>query len=93
MRTSVIIGVLHMSIAVMVKGINACFWKDNMVFIFEVVTGLVILNGLFGWMDILIMAKWLFTTNVYSTDPLQVWYIANLPAVITVMINNFMKRS
>lgn len=57
----------------------------------EVVTGLVILNGLFGWMDILIMSKWLFTTNQYSTNPLQQWYIANLPSVITVMINNFMK--
>ena len=40
-----------------------------MVFWFEVVTGLIILNGLFGWMDFLIISKWLYPLNAYSTNP------------------------
>ena len=34
----------------------------------EVVTGILILNCLFGWMDILIIIKWLYPMNPYSTD-------------------------
>jgi len=35
----------------------------------EVVTGVLILNCLFGWMDVLIIIKWLYPMNPYSTDP------------------------
>lgn len=90
MRTSVIIGVVHMSMGVMVKGFNAVANKQRIVFIFEVLTGLIILNGLFGWMDFLVIYKWCFTLNPYNTS--YYWFnkLHTDPAVISVMINNLM---
>jgi len=58
MKTSVIVGVFHMTMAICVKGTNAVHKGQWIVFIFEVITGLIILNGLFGWMDFLIIYKW-----------------------------------
>ena len=72
MKISVIIGVLHMSMGIVVKGMNSLYKKDMMVFWFEVVAGLIILNGLFGFMDILIIIKWLYPMNPYSADPTMV---------------------
>jgi len=56
----------------------------------EVITGLIILNGLFGWMDILIVIKWLYPMNPYSTDPEMMDKINRAPSIITIMINNFL---
>jgi len=56
----------------------------------EVVTGFIILNALFGWMDILIIIKWLYAMNPYSTDPQMQDKINEAPSIITVMINNFL---
>jgi V-type H+-transporting ATPase subunit a len=67
MSMSVIVGVWHMSMAICVKGFNAVRDKAWLVFIFEVVAGLIILNGLFGWMDALIIMKWVYPMNAYST--------------------------
>lgn len=69
MKISVIIGVMHMSMGIVTKGLNAQYNNQQMVFWTEVITGLVILNGLFGWMDILIFIKWFYPMNPYSTDP------------------------
>jgi V-type H+-transporting ATPase subunit a len=68
MRMSVIIGVWHMSMAICVKGLNAIRGKQWLVLTFEVIGGLIILNGLFGWMDALIIMKWVYPMNAYSTD-------------------------
>ena len=80
-----------MSMGIIVKGFNACFRGQNMVLVFEVITGIIILNGLFGWMDFLIISKWLYPMNAYSTDPKEVMQIRNAPSIITAMINNFLK--
>lgn len=71
MKVSVIIAVAHMTIGVIVKGLNALAKEkpDWIVFIFEVCTGVIILLGLFGWMDLLIYAKWIYPSAAYSTDP------------------------
>lgn len=69
MKISVIIGVAHMSMGIVVKGLNARYFKQHLVFWFEVVTGLIILIGLFGYMDVLIIIKWFRPMNPYSTDP------------------------
>jgi len=67
MRTSVIIGVFHMSMGITVKGLNAVFRGQRLVLIFEVIGGLIILNGLFGNMDFLVIQKWIYEMNAYST--------------------------
>lgn len=59
-----------MTIGVLVKGSNSMYFNRNLDFFFEVITGLIILLGLFGWMDILIFAKWSYVMNPYSTN----WY-------------------
>lgn len=90
MRTSVIIGVFHMSMGITVKGLNAAFRGQRIVFIFEVIGGLLILNGLFGNMDYLVIQKWIYSMNAYSTNQDDVNRIHYCPAIISVMINNLM---
>lgn len=102
MKIAVIIGVIHMSTGVFVKGINAVKYSRWMVLIFEVIGGLIILWGLFGWMDVLIVIKWLFVMDPYddnapTADATQdakfnnsYYRIAVAPSIITVMINNFL---
>jgi len=57
---------------------------------FEVITGLIILLGLFGWMDLLIVAKWNYIMNPYSQEFAMQNIISYAPSIITVMINNFL---
>jgi V-type H+-transporting ATPase subunit a len=101
MRIAVIIGVWHMSMAIIVKGFNSIFNKQYLVLFFEVIGGLIILLGLFGFMDALIVLKWGYPMNAYSTDdePCKdekmdcgpVFTLRNCPSIISVMINNFLK--
>jgi V-type H+-transporting ATPase subunit a len=64
MKTSVIFGVLHMLIGVLIKGTNAIYFRHAVVFICEVIGGFVILFGLFGWMDLLIFFKWFYPVDI-----------------------------
>ena len=88
MKMSVIIGVAHMTMGICVKGMNN--WNNRIVFYFEVVAGLIILLGLFGWMDVLIFIKWFYKMNPYSSDPTMMAKINAAPSIITIMINNFL---
>lgn len=95
MKLSVIMGIVHMTIGVITKGTNTIFNKDWPSFIFEVCTGLVMLLGLFGWMDLLIYGKWFFpldftSRKIYIVDG-QNEYEGDLvnrlvPSVINIMI-------
>lgn len=58
MKLSVIVGVIHMTIGIIIKGTNAVYFRRWAVLFTEVITGIIILLGLFGWMDFLIYAKW-----------------------------------
>lgn len=106
MKMAVIIGVIHMSSGVVLKGINAVYFKNYIVLIFEVVTGLIILEGLFGWMDFLIFAKWFNTYEAYNyllphgqnattseTDKYNYQFnkLTNAPSIYNIMISNFLK--
>jgi V-type H+-transporting ATPase subunit a len=92
MKLSVIIGVAHMTIGIGVKGLNSLYFGRPIDLIFEVITGFIILLGLFGWMDILIFSKWTFVMNPYAQfDAQNNYYISNAPSIITVMINNFLQ--
>lgn len=97
MKLSVIMGVLHMTIGVLCKGTNALFHKDWPTLIFEVITGIIMLIGLFGWMDLLIFGKWFFPNDFSS----QVKVVQNgkteyqgdlwnrkTPSVINILINS-----
>ena len=57
-----------MTIGVIIKGTNTIHHKHWPHFFAEVVTGLIILEGLFGWMDYLIYAKWFIPVDVQSYE-------------------------
>jgi V-type H+-transporting ATPase subunit a len=97
MKLSVIMGIVHMTIGVIIKGTNTIFRRDYPSFIFEVVTGLVMLLGMFGWMNLLIYGKWFFpndySSTVIMTDPKTGLsehkgdlYNRATPSVINIMI-------
>lgn len=66
MKMSVIFGILHMNFGILIKGTNAIFKGNWPIFFLEVVGGLVILNALFGWMDLLVFNKWMHPVNLFS---------------------------
>lgn len=78
MKIAVIIGVIHMTLGVFVKASNALYFHKKLDFFFEFIPQLIFMVALFGYMDFLIVYKWL-----------QPWalYDANAPSIITTMIN------
>jgi V-type H+-transporting ATPase subunit a len=69
MKLSVIFGVLHMTMGIITKGTNCVYNRDWASLVTEVIAGLIILLGLFGWMDLLIIAKWLSPIDIDSDLP------------------------
>jgi V-type H+-transporting ATPase subunit a len=59
MKIAVIFGVAQMSIGVCLKGANSLYFKRWMDFFFEFIPQILVLLCLFGYMDYLIIAKWL----------------------------------
>ena len=105
MKIAVIVGILHMSMGICVKALNSVYFRWWIVLIFEVLTGLIILLGLFGWMDLLIIAKWLTPYQAYNyllphgdtATPAEIATydeafnaVSNAPSIYTVLINNFL---
>lgn len=59
MKMAVIIGVMQMSLGVCMKGLNSLYFKRYVDFFFEFIPQLLMLLALFGFMDLLIITKWL----------------------------------
>jgi vacuolar-type H+-ATPase subunit I/STV1 len=78
MKISVIIGVVHMTLGVLVKATNSLYFKRKVEFWFEFLPQLLFLVLVFGYMDFLIIFKWL-----------KDWGFDNphAPSIITTMIN------
>ena len=86
MKTSVIFGVAQMLLGTCMKGFNAVFFKDYIELVFEVFTQALLLLVLFGFMDYMIIIKWLTNWNDDSK------YLDNeltAPGVISAMITMF----
>jgi V-type H+-transporting ATPase subunit a len=81
MKISVILGVMQMSLGVCMKASNSMFFKNKLDFMLEFVPQIILLMALFGYMDILIIAKWMtdFTNREHEA-----------PSVITMMIAMFL---
>lgn len=78
MKLAVILGVLHMSLGVFMKAFNAIHFKNSLDFVHEFIPQIVLLWVLFGYMDILIVLKWL--TDYTGRE-------GQAPSVIATMIN------
>lgn len=74
---AVILGVSHMTLGIILKGINARYFYSNLDFYFEFIPQFVLLLVTFGYMDLLIILKWL--TYYQNT--------ANAPSIVAFMID------
>jgi V-type H+-transporting ATPase subunit a len=81
MKISVIFGVAQMSLGIFMKAFNAVHFKRPLDFLFEFLPQITLLWCLFGWMNLLIIGKWL-----------QYWpdSAARAPSIIAVMISMFL---
>ena len=82
MKLSVILGVTHMVLGIVLKGFNAIFEKNIIEIVFIFIPQIVLMLILFGYMDILIFIKW-------SIDYKDKEYRA--PDIKTFLMNIFLK--
>lgn len=81
MKLSVILGVAQMSLGICMKGLNAIHFRSPLDFFFEFVPQITLMLCLFGYMDYLIIIKWL-----------TVWEeTSRAPPIIATMIGMFLK--
>lgn len=66
MKISVIIGVLHMTLGIVQKGLNALYNKHRLEVLHEFLPQLLLMLALFGYMDLLIILKW--CTNYFGQE-------------------------
>jgi len=67
MKLSVVFGVIHMSGGIIIKGMNAVYFKSPMDFVFEFIPQIIFMTLLFGYMIIMIFIKWAtFWTNTHD---------------------------
>ncbi len=59
MKIAVILGILQMSMGIFMKAFNSIYFRKWIDFIFEFLPQIILLWVLFGWMDVLIIGKWL----------------------------------
>lgn len=77
MKLAVILGVSHMTLGIILKGINARYFYKPLDFYFEFIPQLVLLTVTFGYMNVLIITKWLTPYN----------NTADAPSIIAIMID------
>ncbi len=59
MKISVIIAIVHMTFGIVVKAYNSLYFKKKLDFFFEFIPQVIFMVILFGYMDFLIIFKWL----------------------------------
>lgn len=79
-----------MSLGICMKAFNAIHFGSYLDFFFEFIPQLILLNVIFGWMDILIIAKWIFPFYLTNSTPEEYANLAGAPSIITCMINMFL---
>jgi V-type H+-transporting ATPase subunit a len=82
-----------MSLGIICKGLNSLYFRQTLDFCFEFIPQILLLLGLFGWMDALIIGKWLtpmyVDTNIaYNSTQYNQTHLA--PPIITTMIDMFL---
>lgn len=90
MKIAVILGVLQMSMGITMKAFNAVHFRSKIDFFFEFIPQIILLNVIFGYMDLLIIAKWVYPFNLNWTTEQEYKDLAGAPSVITCMINMFL---
>jgi V-type H+-transporting ATPase subunit a len=78
MKLSIVLGVVHMMIGILMKGLNNIYFKDFSEFFFDFIPQLVFMACTFGYMVVCIFAKWL---TDFSEIP------SEAPSIISIFIN------
>mmetsp|Transcript_28072 Transcript_28072/g.42443 ORF Transcript_28072/g.42443 Transcript_28072/m.42443 type:complete len:172 (+) Transcript_28072:335-850(+) len=86
MKISVIFGVGQMLIGYCLKGFNAVYFRHWVELFAEVATQILLLAALFGFMDYLIITKWLTDWDAVTKGTNEV-----APAIIQAMITMFIQ--
>ena len=81
MKMSVIFGVLHMAFGLVMKAFNSCYFGKKLDFKHEFIPQIVMLLCMFGYMDVLIITKWL--TNYAGHENMA-------PSIISTMVSMFL---
>lgn len=81
MKTSVIFAIMQMTLGTILKGCNAIHFKRHLELFHEVIPQIILTLGLFGFMDFLIIQKWLTDYSGREIDA---------PSIITTMISMFL---
>jgi V-type H+-transporting ATPase subunit a len=84
MKISVIVGVSHMIIGIVLKGMNAVQQKSSIDFWCEFVPQIIFMVAFFGYMNYMIIIKWLTDWSSVGQDG---------PAIITLLISIPLKGS
>jgi V-type H+-transporting ATPase subunit a len=92
-----------MSIGIVLKGMNSLHFRNKLDFFFEFIPQILLLFALFGWMDILILGKWINKKNIEDVtlpgcpttgdiekDFLRFNEVHLSPAIISTMIDIFL---
>ena len=98
---AVIFAIIQMSIGILLKGLNSIHFRNRLDFWFEFVPAFLLLFALFGWMDILIIGKWMQPKNIEGvylpntlaqnqTEVTKFNEIHLSPAIISTMIDIFL---
>jgi len=80
MKMSVIFGVLHMMIGILHKYTNTIYHGHWSHLITECIGGTIILLGLFGWMDFLVVSKWAKELDIEDHNPAKPVFMTQDPA-------------
>jgi V-type H+-transporting ATPase subunit a len=85
MKISVIIAFVHMTMGVCIKAANTLYFRKPIDFYFEFIPQLVFMVVLFGYMDFLIIFKWLqpWDSSPERAVPPEQW----APSIIETMMN------
>lgn len=75
MKIAVIIAIVHMSFGIIIKGLNYWYFNKKMLLLIEALPQLLFFLAIFGYMDFLIIFKWLKN------------WVSNAPSIISTMIN------
>lgn len=85
MKLAVIIGVAQMSLGICMKGLNAMYFRNMLDFVGEFIPQIIMMLCLFGWMDFLIIMKWLHPWKQgEGNDTFEA------PSIISTMISMFL---
>lgn len=81
MKMSVILAIAHMTLGLVLKALNCVYFNDKNRLLHEFLPQFILLLGVFGYMDVLIILKW-FTNYTGHTD--------QAPSIIVTIVNFFL---